>query len=185
MDSLITEKLRGLEVKFYTRAGVFSKSGLDDGTRLLIDNLNIKDGTVVADLGSGAGILGIVLGKLNFHGHVHLFDDHLRSVELAKENVELNRLKNVDVYLSDLFSAVGDRTYHQIFSNPPQHLGNEFLDLVAFECLKHLKPGGETWWVMQKHLKPFTERLFQKHFGNCKIVAHGKEHAILKAEKQR
>lgn len=182
-NNLITENLRGFEVKFYTRAGVFSKAGLDEGTRLLINHLKVEDGTVVADLGCGGGILGIVLGKLDPEGHIHLFDDHLRSVELAKENVELNHLKNVEVYLSDLFSAVGDRTYHQVFSNPPQHLGNEFLDLIAEECFKHLKPGGEVWWVMQKHLKPFTERLFQKYFGNCKIVAHGREHVILKAQK--
>ncbi|KKR80830.1 MAG: Methyltransferase small [Candidatus Daviesbacteria bacterium GW2011_GWA1_41_61] len=182
-QTLHTENLKGFEIKFHTLPGVFSKQGLDGGTKLLIDYLEIKDETVMADLGAGGGVLGIVLAKLNPHGHVHLLEDHLRAKELAQENVELNGLKNVEVFLSDLFSAVGSRSYHQIFSNPPQHLGNEFLELIALECYKHLKLGGQLWWVMQKHLKPFTQRLLESHFGNCKIVAHGKEHVVLKADK--
>lgn len=180
---LLTENLRGFEVKFRTRPGVFSKQGLDNGTRLLIDHLEIEDGTLIADVGTGAGVLGITCAKLNPHGRVHLLEDHLRAFKLAEENVQLNNLNNVEVYLSDLFSAVEGRTYHQIFSNPPQHLGNEFLDLIAGECLKHLKPGGEVWWVMQKHLKSFMERLFANHFGNCTIIARGKEHVVLRAQR--
>lgn len=185
MDDLKIENLKGFEIKFHTKPGVFSKQGLDSGTKLLIDNLEVRDGMVVADLGAGAGILGIVLAKLNYNGHVHLLEDHLRAFKLAQENVELNKLRNAEVYLSDLFSAVGDRTYHQIYSNPPQHLGNDFLELTAIECRKHLKPEGEVWWVVQKHVKPLAERLFEKVFSNSKMVAHGREHVILKAQRRR
>ncbi|MCL4366929.1 methyltransferase [Patescibacteria group bacterium] len=183
MDKIITEQIKGFEVKYHTLPGVFSAHGLDNGTRLLIDHLMVEDGSLVADLGSGTGVLGIMLAKLNPHGHVHLLDDHLRSYELAKQNVVDSQLNNAECFLSDLFSAVPGRTYQQIFANPPAQLGNEFLEEVIEECFKHLKLGGEVQMVVPKQLKPVMVRLFEKIFTNSTIVAMGKEHIVLSAQK--
>ena len=183
MDNIITEKLRGFTIKLKTKTGVFSKSGIDAGSKLLIDAMQISDGSLVADLGSGTGVVGFVAAKLNYHGHIHLLDDHLRSVELAKENADLNNLKNVEVFLSDLFSAVETRTYNIILSNPPQQLGNEFLLDLVEQCLKHLKPKGELWIVVKQNIKPVIVRIFDSTFGNSEITAKGKDHVVLKAKK--
>lgn len=183
MNNIITENLKDFNIKFETKPGVFSEKGLDTGTKLLVDNLEVEDKTLIADLGSGTGIVGMVAAKLNPNGHVHLLDDHLRSVELAKKNVELNILKNVEVYLSDLFSAVGDRTYHQIFSNPPQSLGNEFLKEIITESFNHLKPKGTLWLVVKKNVKSFIERVLKEVFPKYQIIVYGKEHVIIKASK--
>lgn len=180
---IVTENLKGFKIKFETKPGVFSEKGLDSGTRLLVDNLEIEDNTLIADLGSGTGVVGIVCAKLNPNGHIHLLDDHLRSVELAKKNIELNNLNNVEVYLSDLFSAVSDRTYHQIFSNPPQSLGNEFLKEIIIECFNHLKSRGTLYLVIKKNVKSFIERVLKDVFPNYNIIAYGKEHLVIKAER--
>ena len=181
MDEIIVEKLKGVEIKFKTKAGVFSKSGIDDGTKLLINNMEIKDGTLIADLGAGTGIVGFAAAKLNFNGHVHLLDSDIRAVELATENSDLNKFKNVEVFLSDLFSTVSERTYNQIFSNPPQQMGNKFLEELINECFKHLKPKGELLLVVKKNVKPFMERTIKNKFGNCDVLAQGREHVVLKA----
>ncbi|MDP2671936.1 MAG: methyltransferase [Candidatus Daviesbacteria bacterium] len=183
MNKIITENLKGFEIKFETKPGVFSEKGLDNGTKLLVDNLEVEDNTLIADLGSGTGVVGIVCAKLNPNGHVHLLDDHLRSVELAKKNVELNNLKNVEVYLSDLFSAVNDRTYHQIFTNPPQSLGNEFLKEIITECFNHLKSKGILYLVVKKIVKSFIDRVLKDTFPKYQIISYGKEHAVIKASK--
>lgn len=47
-----------------TKSGIFSKHGLDGGTILLIDNLEIEDDTQIADLGFGTGVIGFVCTKL-------------------------------------------------------------------------------------------------------------------------
>ena len=182
MDEIITVKIKDIEIKLKTKAGVFSKNGIDNGSKLLIENVEIKDGNLIADLGCGIGIIGFVAAKQNFNGHVHLLEDHIRSVELAEENVQLNKLRNVEVFLSDLFSAVGDRTYHMILSNPSQQMGNQFLEEMAIQCLKHLKSKGEVYWVVQNHLKTVIERYFNQVFGNCEVVARGKGHVVLKAQ---
>lgn len=179
MGNIFKVKLRGFEFEFKTKPGVFSKGGLDLGSQLLIENMQIEDNTMVADLGCGSGVIGFAAARLNRLGHVHLLDVNLRVIELAKENVILNDFKNAEVFLSDLFSADQNRTYHTILSNPSQHLGNEFLDEIARECSNHLKPQGTVYWVVQKHVKPVIEKLFKKYFGNCTIVAHGKEHIVL------
>lgn len=183
MSNVILENLRGFKIKFENKPGVFSEKGLDSGTKLLIDNLEVIDNTLIADLGSGAGIIGIVCAKLNPNGHIHLFDDHLRSVELAKKNIELNNLKNVEVYLSDLFSAVAGRTYHQIFTNPPQSLGNAFLQEIIIESFNHLKPDGTLWLVVKTNVKDFIERILKSVFPKYQIITYGKEHVVIKAIK--
>lgn len=183
MENNISEKLRGFDIKFKTKPGVFSRQGLDNGTKLLIDNLEVTDGSLIADLGSGTGIIGFICANLNPNGHVHLLDDHLRSIELAKENAVLNGLRNVEVYLSDLFSAVFDRTYHQIFSNPPQQLGNEFLGELIQESHKHLKEQGVLWLVVKNNLKTVIERMLKAAFGNCTVVVSNKTYTVIKSNK--
>lgn len=183
MDEVINLKIRDIELKFKTRSGVFSKQGLDNGTKLLLEQIKLEDRSVVADLGSGTGVVGILAAKLNDRAHIHLLDDHLRAVELAKENVELNNLKNVEVYLSDLFSAVQGRTYNQIFSNPPQQLGNEFLKELLRECFGHLKTKGILWLVIKRNLKNFMERSIKEVFGNFEIAAQNNGYIVLKVVK--
>ncbi|MFH0937238.1 MAG: methyltransferase [Candidatus Daviesbacteria bacterium] len=183
MKDILTEHLRGFDIKFKTKPGVFSEHGLDTGTRLLIDNFKIEDGTLIADLGSGTGVVGFICAKLDPKGHIHLLDDHLRSVELAKENIELNNLNNTEVFLSDLFSAVPDRTYHQIFSNPPQQLGNGFLKELILQSCKHLKPKGRLWLVIKSNLKNPVVKMLDQVFSNSQVIAQDKGHIILVAEK--
>ena len=184
MDEVIKENIRGYEILFKTKPGVFSKKGLDEGSRLLAEKMRIEDGSLVADLGCGTGVIGFVAAKLNKNGYVHLLDVDLRIIELVKENKELNSLENVEVFLSDLFSAVGNKNYHLIVSNIPQHLGNKFLTEAAEQCLKYLKDDGEVLWVVQKRIRPFFERLFMSVFGNCEIIARGQTHIVLKAVKK-
>lgn len=179
-----TETIKGTEIIFKTKPGIFSKQGLDSGTRMLLQNLEIKPGTLVCDLGCGSGVIGIYIAKANYKGHVHLLDDHLRSTKLAEENVDLNKLKNAEVFLSDLFSAVPERTYHQIISNPSAQLGNEFLEEIIAESFKHLKPKGELYLVVVSHLKKPIERMLEKVFGSFEVVKTGKEHVVLGASKQ-
>lgn len=184
MTRLFNTHLKDFDLKFATKPGVFSSHGLDSGTQLLLGNLEVLDHTLIADLGCGAGVIGVLAAKLNYHGHVHLLDDHLRAINLAKENVELNNLKNAEVYLSDLFSEVRSRTYHQIISNPPAQMGNEFLEELIQESFSHLKPQGFLWLVVTRNIKPVIERMLNKIFNSYIIIAQGREHVVIKAQRK-
>lgn len=180
---MILEDIRGFKIRLKTMPGFFSKKRVDEGSKLLINNMRIKDGTLIADLGCGSGVIGIIAAKLNTRGKVHLLDLNLRIIELARANIKINEVKNAEVFLSDLFSAVDKITYDQILSNPPLHLGKEFLNETISECYKHLKFESSILLVVQKHLKPFIERILNTHFGNSNIVARGAKHIIMEAQK--
>ena len=62
-EELIEVTLRGKPFRFYTDRGVFSKKGIDFGTRLLVGNLEISPVAKVIDLGCGYGPIGIALSQ--------------------------------------------------------------------------------------------------------------------------
>lgn len=171
--------IKGVTLKFKTKPGVFAKHGLDDGTKLLLENLDIKESINIADLGSGAGVVGFFVAKSKPSAKVDLLDDHLRSVELAKENARLNDIDNIEVHLSDLFSALPDTTYDLIITNPPQQLGNQFLAELTERSLQHLKPGGRLVLVIKNNLK----NVFKRLLNNPQVVARGREHLVLEMVK--
>jgi 16S rRNA (guanine1207-N2)-methyltransferase len=182
-ETIIVERVRGVELRFHTRPGVFSRKGLDAGSRLLIEEIEVRDGSRIADLGCGTGVIGMACARLNPHGAVDLLDDHLRAVELAKQNLELNRIANARVQLSDLFSAVEGERYDQICANLPAQLGNEFLEEAVAESQRHLREAGSLWIVVVRNLRPVIQRLLIQEFGNEATVARGSQHAVLMAEK--
>jgi 16S rRNA (guanine1207-N2)-methyltransferase len=178
---LLVEEVNGVELRFWTRAGVFSRKRLDPGTRLLLENLDLTGATLIADLGCGVGAAGIFCARAAPGASVHLLDDHLRAIELARKNVALNGLSNAEVHLSDLFSAVGAARYSHVVSNPPAQLGNEFLQELVDESLAHLTGEGQLWLVLLQHLKPVFERFLDRARASHTLVARGRQHLVLKA----
>src|SRR3990167_10683319 len=98
-NNIITEELRGFKIQFETKPGVFSEVGIDAGTRLLVGKMEIREGSLVADLGCGIGVVGFVAAKLNRTGHIHLLDSNIRATMLAQHNAILNDFRNVEVFL--------------------------------------------------------------------------------------
>jgi 16S rRNA (guanine1207-N2)-methyltransferase len=178
-------RIRGLELRFRTRPGVFSTKGLDDGTRLLVEHLDLTGADALADLGCGAGAIGIAAAMLAPMAHVHLLDEHLRAVDVARDNVRLNAVPNAEVFLSDLFSAVGGARYSHVLSNPPARLGNDFLEELVVASLAHLRPGGELWLVVVSNLRPLFVRLLGRRGAPPETVARGRQHVVLRARRER
>ncbi len=61
--------LRGFSFRFMTDAGVFSKSGVDYGSQVLIDALELDANAKVLDVGCGYGPIGLTAAKLAENGH--------------------------------------------------------------------------------------------------------------------
>ncbi len=51
--------LRGHDLKLFSRPGVFSWDHLDEATEVLVDQIEIRSGESILDLGCGSGPLGI------------------------------------------------------------------------------------------------------------------------------
>lgn len=136
------------EFEFYTDNGVFSKKGLDFGTRTLLENLEIeKINGRVLDFGCGYGPIGIYVAKCT-NAIVDMVDINERSLSLAFKNAKLNDV-NVSIFKSDIYSDAHEK-YDYIISNPPIRVGKEILYKILFEAKEHLKKDGELWIVVNK-----------------------------------
>ena len=142
-------KINNHDFTFATDYGVFSKKGLDFGTRSLLEMIDLNKITGnVLDFGCGYGPIGIYIASMT-NAKVHMIDINRRSLELARKNVNLNHV-NVQIYESNLYENVNE-TFDTIISNPPIRVGKEILYKILFEAKKHLKKGGNLIIVVNKN----------------------------------
>lgn len=146
----VKETLRGIPFTFITDAGVFSKAGIDFGSKLLIETMEILPNDRVLDVGCGYGPIGLSAAVLAKSGTVTMVDINERAVELAKENARTNRISNVDILQSDLLASVGEREFDCILTNPPIRAGKETVHRIFEQACDRLAPGGRLWIVIQK-----------------------------------
>ena len=99
----INVNINNTDLSFYTDSGVFSKHGVDFGTRSLLSSLQNIHGDVL-DFGCGYGVIGIYLKKV-FDVNVDRVDINKRSIDLAKKNARLNNV-DVNIFESDIYSNV-------------------------------------------------------------------------------
>lgn len=136
------------EFFFYTDNGVFSKKGLDFGTRTLLESLELdKIKGNVLDFGCGYGPIGIYLSK-NTKASVHMIDINKRSLELALKNAETNNV-NPKIYESNIYENI-DTMFDYIITNPPIRVGKKILYQILFDAKKYLNKTGELWFVINK-----------------------------------
>ena len=131
-----------------TDNGVFSKKGLDFGTRTLLENIPFeKIKGDILDFGCGYGPIAIVVADcadVNVDG----IDVNLRSLKLATKNANLNNVK-VNFFESDIYSNV-KKKYDFIITNPPIRVGKEILNKILIGAKNYLKEDGELYFVINK-----------------------------------
>jgi len=180
----IEAELRGMRLKFFTDAGVFSRSGVDFGSALLIESMQIPEASKVLDVGCGYGPIGITAAKLHPANAVDMIDINERAVELAKRNAEMNGVRNVRIWQSDLYEKVETRGYDVILSNPPIRAGKQVVFAIFSGAYDLLKDGGSLWIVIQKKQgAPSAFEKLQSIFPTAEEVTKEKGYRIYRAVK--
>ncbi len=134
--------------KMFTDNGVFSKKGLDYGTRALLEKIPYQElkGDIL-DFGCGYGPIGIIISSLT-NLEVDMIDVNFRSMKLAKKNASANNVK-VNIFESNIYENI-TKKYDYIITNPPIRVGKEILYKILFGAKEHLKPNGELYFVINK-----------------------------------
>jgi 16S rRNA (guanine1207-N2)-methyltransferase len=167
---------------FFTDAGVFSKSGIDKGTRLLLESLEPLSKERVLDLGCGWGAIGIIISRFYPQAEVHLSDVNPRAISLSKRNAKKNRV-SVDLHLSDSFGNI-EMEFDIILTNPPIRAGKKVIYNMISQSYDHLVNGGRFYSVVRtkQGAKSYGEEL-GKYFSIVDIVKRGGGYKVFKAVK--
>ena len=139
----------GHDFVFFTDNGVFSKSGVDFGSRLLLESLPLSDiGDSVLDVGCGYGVFGIVLSKL-LDVNVTMCDVNRRALHLAERNIKANSCSNCSIVESNCYQNITGK-YSTIISNPPIRAGKKIVYEILTKAKEFLLPNGMLIFVVRK-----------------------------------
>jgi len=177
--------LRSTLFRFKTDNGVFSKREVDFGSRLLIESfvMPLASGPVL-DVGCGYGPIGLSIAKTNVTRAIHMIDVNERAIDLAKENAELNHIKNVDIYESDRLLNVKEINFAAILTNPPIRAGKKVVHDIFEQSFHRLTESGELWVVIQKKQgAPSAIEKMKELFTDVVVVDKDKGYFIIKATK--
>ena len=171
------------DLLFTSDNGVFSKSMIDYGSRVLLDNIEITNEKTLLDVGCGYGTLGICLNKVYSHLNVDMVDVNDRALELAKLNAKNNNI-HANIYKSFIYENV-QGSYDVIVTNPPVRAGKEVVTTILQESIEHLNENGSLWVILQKKQgAPSAKKKMEEVFGNCEIVKRDKGYYLLHSVKR-
>ena len=168
---------------FLTDNGVFSKDGLDFGSRLLLESIPLEEvGGKILDMGCGYGVFGIVLGKVTT-AHIDMVDVNLRALHLARRNMAENHVRNVDVFESNVYENVHDK-YSTIITNPPIRAGKKVVYDIVMNARNYLNSDGKLFLVIRKEQGAKSLIVDLKKFYNVEVLEKKKGFYILKCTLQ-
>ena len=127
---------------------------------LLADNLEIKPGQSVLEIGTGSGIVAMYASRLT--DNITVTDINFDACELARRNFEANGIEGIEILFGNLFEPVKNRKFDVILFNTPylpteedevidSNLnyafdgglnGRKVIDLFLNEVSNHLNDGG-------------------------------------------
>ena len=172
-------KIRDKDFKFYTDNGVFSKKGLDFGSRTLINELLKLDlSGRVLDVGCGYGVIGIILSSF-FHLNVDMIDVNKRAIHLTKMNIKENNVSDIRACYSDAYENIDDK-YDVIVTNPPIRAGKEVVYKILFGAKEHLVDGGALYFVINKDQGAKSAIKDLEKIANVEVIKKNKGFFVIK-----
>ena len=169
----------GQKFIFLTDNGVFSKDGLDFGSRLLLETIPLEEvGGKILDMGCGYGVFGIILSKIT-SAHVDMVDVNLRALHLTERNAKENNVKNVNVFSSNVYDNVVSR-YSSIITNPPIRAGKKVVYDIVMDAKDYLEENGKLFLVIRKEQGAKSLIVDLQKLYNVDVLARKKGFFILK-----
>ena len=182
-DIVFQDTLLGHKLSFHTTWGLFSPKAIDEGTRLLLDHLEVRPGDRAIDLGCGYGPLGLAIAKAAPQGRCLMGDKDFVAVEYANAHARRNRIDNAHAMLSDGLRHLPEQTFTLAVTNLPAKTSKEHYYLFFHDIRERLEPGGRFYVVVISGLRQFIARAFGEVFGNHRKIKQGRQYTVASAER--
>ena len=168
--------IQNKKFEFITDNGVFSKSKVDFGTDLMLNEFLKKNRGLevekikILDIGCGYGVVSVVLKSFYPEISFTLSDVNERALELSEENLKKYGISDYHIIKSSAFEKITEK-FDVILSNPPIRAGKDIIFKIYSEAYEHLNENGEFYCVIQtKHGAKSTQKKLMEIFGNCDTV---------------
>jgi len=157
--------LPDLAVQLTTDTGVFGRSVVDPGTRLLlVEGPPAPAQGDLLDLGCGYGPITVALATRAPGATVWGVDVNRRALALTARNAEAAGCTNVRVAGPD--DVPDEVRFAAIWSNPPIRVGKVALHDLLLRWLPRLAPGARAVLVVHKHLGADSLARWLTHTGH-------------------
>lgn len=182
-EMMLNVSLRNNLLAISTDAGVFSRSGIDFGSRLLIESTNTTNIKSILDIGCGYGVIGIALAKtVEKLKRLVMIDINLRAVDLAEKNCKTNSVQAM-VKQSDGFDKV-DGHFDLIVCNPPIRTGKDNIFKMYEDAASHINTDGAFVIVIQKKQGANSSiKKLKTLFKEVEIIAKDKGYLVIESRK--
>ena len=181
-EKTILIKVKDKGFSFVTDHGVFSKMGLDFGSRLLIENVLDIPSKSFLDLGSGYGPLGIIYKTFNQDADVLMADINDRAIKLSQKNAIKNKVEIQAIY-SDGFNEI-KQMFDLIITNPPIRAGKEVIYRIFSDAHQHLSENGIFVFVINKKQgAPSAIKKCETIYSNVEIIDKKSGYYVIKCIK--
>ena len=172
-------RVLGNDFIFCTNNGVFSKDGLDFGSRLLLESIPLEEvGGKVLDMGCGYGVFGIVLNKI-LSCEVDMVDVNLRALHLCDLNIKENKCTNIMAFESNCYEKINSK-YSCIVTNPPIRAGKRVVYEIVMNAKNYLEKDGKLFLVIRKEQGAKSLLVDLKKIYNVEILNKKKGFFIIK-----
>lgn len=160
-------------------ANVFSRDGLDIGTRFFLQHLPAVAAGHCIDLGCGNGLLGVTLAARAPAAQLSFVDESYMAVASARENFRrrCGAARQAEFVVGDCLSGFAAHSADCILCNPPFHQQHAVGDRIAWRMFRDahrvLRAGGELRVIGNRHLH--YDIHLKTLFGNvAKLAANAK-----------
>jgi 16S rRNA (guanine1207-N2)-methyltransferase len=130
-----------------TDRAIFSGNGLDEGTRVLLETVEVREGYRILDLGAGWGAVAVALG-VRYGCEAVCVERNERAAALCQRNLERNRVRG-KVLVGDGLDPVAGERFDLILLNPPIRAGKAVYYPWLHAARDYLRAGGALWVVVR------------------------------------
>ncbi|MFD4421672.1 class I SAM-dependent methyltransferase [Agromyces sp. NPDC058484] len=154
------ERHDDLGLTLVAHGGVFAGTGVDIGTRFLLEQLGdaVPDAASAVDLACGSGVVAAWLARERPALRVTATDRSAAAAASARQTAEVNGLADrITVTQADGLELLADASERLVVLNPPFHSDAALHTGIAAhlfaDAARVLAPGGELWCVWNSHLR--------------------------------
>ena len=166
-------------------AGVFSREGLDIGTRFFLEQIPTSEQPrTMVDLGCGNGIVGLVAARRNPRARLIFTDESFMAVASAEENFRraFGAEREASFLVTDALAGIPRGSVELILNNPPFHQEHVVGDQSAWRMFQQAREAlchrGELLVIGNRHLDYHLK--LRRLFGNCTLLDSNPKFVVLK-----